>query len=479
MKGILSAFIFSALLSSCFASKFTTRSGAIYDEHGRYRVFHGTNFVLKEAPWYPVELLNESHVAQLSAWGINAIRLGLMWTGAQPSESAFNQTYLGEIATILQLLSKHEIHAILDCHQDVMSSYFCEYDGFPKWVVEKSLNDTWVNKFPWPLNNEQGCYSRSWSANYLTEQVADSFQDVYSNRHQMRDNLQQYWSKMASVFRSYDFLGYEFVNEPWCGDFYTDPDLLIPGNAGRKNLQPLYDVLHAAMTIHDEKHLFFFEPVTWSVLFNGQVFGTGFTKTPGNDPSNSVLSWHYYCWFFSPSNISIAGCDDAMGPIAFNAMASDARKLNTGIFMTEWGLCDPSLPSGLIECNDVMQLADQYAMSWTNWDWGAGYLQYGWQVVDAWVNAMVRPYVHAYAGMPIYTFFDVKSVVFFTNFTLDPSITEPTLLYVPEIHYGTSYKLDLVGVQATSSQNSIVKLAALSGFTSASITLSPSTFIGE
>src|SRR3989338_9745096 len=115
-------------------------SGGIYDAEGRYRIFHGTNFVLKEPPWYPEVLLNESHVAQYASWGMNSLRLGTMWTGAQPQEQgSFNQTYYDQLLAIVDLLSRHGIHAILDCHQDVLSSYFCEYDGAPRWLVNRSL----------------------------------------------------------------------------------------------------------------------------------------------------------------------------------------------------------------------------------------------------------------------------------------------------------------------------------------------------
>ena len=37
-------------------------------------------------------------------------------------------------------------------------------------------------------------------------------------------------------------LGYEIMNEPWCGDVYEDPTLLMPGVADRRYLQPMYDV---------------------------------------------------------------------------------------------------------------------------------------------------------------------------------------------------------------------------------------------
>ena len=37
-------------------------------------------------------------------------------------------------------------------------------------------------------------------------------------------------------------LGYEIMNEPWCGDVYEDPTLLVPGVADRRYLQPMCQI---------------------------------------------------------------------------------------------------------------------------------------------------------------------------------------------------------------------------------------------
>jgi endoglycosylceramidase len=49
---------------------------SIVDEAGRFRIYHGANFVNKGFPWYPAELLDPVNLANLTEWGINFIRLG-------------------------------------------------------------------------------------------------------------------------------------------------------------------------------------------------------------------------------------------------------------------------------------------------------------------------------------------------------------------------------------------------------------------
>ena len=42
-------------------------------------------------------------------------------------------------------------------------------------------------------------------------------------------------------------LGYELINEPYAGDVFAQPSLLVPGVADKEKLQPAYDSLAAAI----------------------------------------------------------------------------------------------------------------------------------------------------------------------------------------------------------------------------------------
>ena len=61
---------------------------------------------------------------------------------------------------------------------------------------------------------------------------------------------------MAETFASEPaVLGYETMNEPFAGDVYADPALLLPGVAGRKNLARLHEACAAAIREKDTRHV--------------------------------------------------------------------------------------------------------------------------------------------------------------------------------------------------------------------------------
>jgi hypothetical protein len=54
----------------------------------------------------------------------------------------------------------------------------------------------------------------------------------------------KYWQKIAECFKDNPYvIAYELINEPWVGNQYRNPALLIPSVAERMRLQKFYDAL--------------------------------------------------------------------------------------------------------------------------------------------------------------------------------------------------------------------------------------------
>jgi endoglycosylceramidase len=109
----------------------------IVDEYGRTRFFHGTNVVMKEAPWYRpfqwipgVPSFGEQDLQTLHDMGLNIVRLGHSWAGAEPVRGKYNQTFLDIMKKQTMLAEEQGIYVLVDVHQDVLAKQFCGH-GVP------------------------------------------------------------------------------------------------------------------------------------------------------------------------------------------------------------------------------------------------------------------------------------------------------------------------------------------------------------
>ena len=98
--------------------------------------------------------------------------------------------------------------------------------------------------------------------------------------------------QIAKRFSSFDnVLGYELINEPWAGDVYKHPDLLLPGRTEKQYLEPMYAHLHKAIREVDDEKIIFYEGLTID------YWPSGFSQGPGGAAYNDrqAYAYHIYC----------------------------------------------------------------------------------------------------------------------------------------------------------------------------------------
>lgn len=116
----------------------------ILDEFGRTRFFHGTNVVMKETPWHrPLEWMpgvssfGEQDAKNLHDLGVNIVRLGHSWAGAEPVRGSYNQTFFDIMKKQTKIAEEQGIYILVDVHQDCLSQKLCGH-GVPD--VSKTEN---------------------------------------------------------------------------------------------------------------------------------------------------------------------------------------------------------------------------------------------------------------------------------------------------------------------------------------------------
>ena len=316
------------------------------DSGNRTLLFHGVNVVHKGFPYIPITSRFDSNfsfavedVDFLRSIGCNAIRLGIIWAGAQPlppsparTAGSFNATYLDEIERLVKIAAAGGIRVLLDVHQDTYSGAFCG-EGAPLWAADP-INSTLP--FPEPIGpafgpgdydidglpTETACARHPWQDYQLSYSAAVAYQRLYSHPP-LRAAYAGFLQEIARRFKGNQaVIGLEIINEPFAGDIYKDPALLLPGVADRVNLAPFYQEVAAAIRLADPSATIFFESVPWDDIV------CGFDHVPGGDTfaDHSVLSYHYY----RPPNLSPHE--------AMQHQMRECARLGCRCFMTEFSL---------------------------------------------------------------------------------------------------------------------------------------------
>ncbi|KAL4454600.1 hypothetical protein ABPG74_021805 [Tetrahymena malaccensis] len=463
---LLSALLVVSFVSAAGAFKVNTTTHQIVDEQGRERIFHGVNTVVKVKPYIPYidafepcMSVSEQDFKNMKEWGLNAIRLGTMWPGVEPTRGYYNETYLTQLKWIVDTAGKYGIYTLLDMHQDLFSQKFCG-DGIPMWLIPEEE----YKYFPLPIpkkiefDNETGLpvdcnFITGWGTYYFSWDVAEGFEKLYTNYEGRLDLMAQFWGKIAQTFKGNPYvLGYELINEPFAGNIFKNPLLLVPGVADKKFLQDVYERVALEIRKYDEDHIIFFEPVPWI-----NPFSVGFVQPPGGEKysDKSVLAYHYY----SPP-------DFGMEPF-FKQRVKDIQKLNVGGFLTEFYVTDG--PQSDIP--KTMDMCDKYHQSWLGWTYkpfwntcdttspdsnGGFYYNNGTVVYQA-VHNVARTYATAIAGQTILSYFNTTSGDYTLQYYMCVECGQTEINYNSEHYYPNGLNIEISGnAKYTSQEGKVV-----------------------
>ena len=128
-------------------------------------VMSGANVVVKGPPYLPAvtgdtfcndivnsectahgnctscETFNQADIDNMKAMGWNAIRLGVVWAGAQPEDTnSLDSDFIKRLHAILTLCDANNLPVMLDNHGDMVGTAGCG-NGVPMWIQKKAVGD--------------------------------------------------------------------------------------------------------------------------------------------------------------------------------------------------------------------------------------------------------------------------------------------------------------------------------------------------
>lgn len=173
------------------------------------------------------------------------------WAGVEPTPNGYNETYLDEMEELINEAGSYGIYTLIDFHQDLIAEKFCG-DGVPTWLIDEIKG---YRNFPFPIGkkihlNSSGlpswsdCNQDNWGTYYFSRDVSKTFEELYRIGSKLNTKFTEYWKKIATRFKDNKYvIAYELINEPFPGNPYRDPLILIPSMGERFNFQEFYDNL--------------------------------------------------------------------------------------------------------------------------------------------------------------------------------------------------------------------------------------------
>ena len=419
------------------------------DATGAAHVFRGINAVYKIFPWIPnideevswshLNSFTQKDIEDLKSWGTNIVRLGVMWPGVNPHQNVYNTTYLDQIENLVNKLAQNDIYTMLDCHQDLISRYYCG-EGAPDYLIQQLTEGVrFPRPIPYEIHNDQDgypyldqCLNHPFWHSYFSDKVGLAFQKMYTKDSHLYLEFGKFWKMVAERFKSNPaVIGYDLINEPWFGDLYSDPFLIWGGKAEETQISEFFTHLHDQIRKVDQNHIIFYEPV----MIN--VFSTGFKKGPGGDSFNSKqsLSYHIYCPLVSDSGApkSDLVCE-FWDQMFMEVRQTDIKKLKTAGVLSEYGALDESEAS-LREIERINRIADYNFQSTIYWSFkhfedittanrdGSENLYYkNGTLQEAKVKALSRTYAKRIAGNPVRMRFDSDTSQFDLTFQVNSQL---------------------------------------------------------
>lgn len=353
----------------------------IRDGRGRIRILRGANVSgrCKSPPFVPFD--DPATLDPLAAWGMDAIRLLVMWEALEPERGRIDELYLARVREIAVAAGARGLGVIIDFHQDLFARELGG-DGAPSWAV---------------THRGKPARGRTWFYHYAhSAAVRRSLDAFWCDTDGIRTAYLASVRRVMTVMRDVDcVIGYDLFNEPMAGNRTVA--------SGRFEREWLAEFYRAGIALRDEvdpDRLLFLEPTPLAAF--------GFpTALPSVAGRNLVFAPHIY----DATAILVSRYMPAAStfPRSLRTLQDAAMRVGWPLFVGEFGVLSGIVGDAAM-MEDQCRLLDRRFAGWTVWHYNPSDVD--WNDEDAsivdpdgserpWTGALVRPYPRALAGEPI------------------------------------------------------------------------------
>lgn len=351
------------------------------DRLGRLRLLRGANVSgrCKAPPFLPFD--DPTWFDVLADWGMNVVRLLVMWEAIEPERGHYDHGYLARVAQLVRAAGQRGLAVIVDFHQDLFSRSFGG-DGAPAWATRPG---------------RRRANGRSWFWHYgISSGVRASFDAFWRDEAGVRSS---FVAAVATTMRALAgepaIIGYDLFNEPM-GRLRD----LVRGRFERDALSQFHRDCIALRDREAPARLLLVEPTPLAAFGAptalAELTGDALVYAPHLYDATAILASRFVPRLstFPPSLARV------------QATASAWRR---PLFVGEFGVLGGIVgAAAMIE--DQCARLDRAWASWTVWHFNP--TAQDWNDEDAsivlpggderpWTAALVRPWPRALAGTPI------------------------------------------------------------------------------
>jgi len=440
------------------------------DSFGRQVILSGINKVNKDQKMNYTDNDSLSSYEQLSKYGFNCIRLGVIWDGVEPEPGKYDEDYLDKVEERVTWAAQNGIYVLLDMHQDLYSVSFS--DGAPVWAT---LTD-----------NQPHVTGAVWSdAYFMSPAVQKAFDNFWANKPAsdgigIQDHYANMWKHVASRFADNKaVIGFDIMNEPFNGSqgtyilpqILTEYARLLAEETGkvlsqnevmtiwadeelrfealsrmqdsdkysrvldvatelsqqfeRNTLQPMYQRVAQAIRGVDTTHILFLE----HAYFGNTGIRSGIEPVKGKNGKDDPLvayGAHGYDLLVDTKNYDSQS--NSRVELIFSRINETSKRMNVPVLVGEWGAFYGNSQSMVASTSFIIKLFEQFGFSNTYWAYYKGIEN------NLYFNsALIRTYPQFIAGVLSNYGLNHETGLFSCSWEESPDVNAPTVIYIPDI----------------------------------------------
>ncbi|MCR2823490.1 cellulase family glycosylhydrolase [Lederbergia panacisoli] len=439
-----------------------TNGDRFTDKLGRQVVLHGVNMVCKDRSQNYIGSWSEKDFEKIKTWGLNVIRLGVIWDGIEPEPGIYDDDYIEKLQQLIQMANQYNLFVFLDMHQDLFSSEFG--DGAPAWAtitdgemyepghvwsdaylfngaVQKAFDHFW-NNTPGPDGiGIQDHFIKAWGylveklhhepnvigydlinepfigspVQQVNERMFSTYAQIYSERYGEVD-IEQLFKAWSDPSNKHNYLS--LLEDVEAFKRVVDSPTHILQAFEESHLSSLYRKVASAIRESDKDGILFLETNYFSNL------GTSSMILPVENDSTQAYAPHAYDLVTDTELAHTA--NDRRLELIFERHEETRKRLNMPMLIGEWGAFYETDNTGHVSVH-IQRLIEKYLCSDTYWDYVPD--------MDKSLSflGVRRGFPKAVAGQLLQYRYEHSLNTFQMKWDESPNIAAPTVIYLPDI----------------------------------------------